>query len=70
MERPITIKPPEGCNPKDIKKDITILDDVTTVILTYPNGFQMKTIIKGDEYNVTLSGELIDLGNGIFQVPK
>lgn len=70
MGRPITIKPPEGCKPGEIKKDITMLGDKTTVVLTYPSGFTIKTVIQGDEQLITPSGELIDLGNGIYQVPN
>lgn len=65
-----TIKPPEGCSGEDIKKEITMNGDIIKTVLTYPNGFTITSVIKGDKQTVTPSGELIDLGNGVFQIPN
>lgn len=66
----ITIKPPTGCSYNDIKKEVTMDNDVITTKLTYPNGFTVTSVIKGEEQLITPSGELIDLGNGVYQVPN
>lgn len=65
-----TIKPPKGCKTTDIKKEITMDNGIIKTILTYPNGFTITSVIKGDEQVVTPSGQLIDLGNNIYQVPN
>lgn len=66
----ITIKPPKGCNPNDIKKQVTMDRDIITTVLTYPNGFTVTSVISGKDQVVTPSGELIDLGDGVYQVPN
>lgn len=63
------IKPPKGCSPDEIKKEITMNDDVVKVVITYPNGFTVTSLIRNDEQTVIPSGNLIDLGNGVFQIP-
>lgn len=64
------IKPPKGCTANDLKKTVTMENDTITVVVTYPNGFTVTSVIKGDEQIVTPSGKLIDLGDGVFQVPN
>lgn len=64
------IKPPKGCSFQDIKSDIQIIDGKIVVKLTYPNGFVITDNFDGETHSLITSGELIDLGNGIFQVPN
>lgn len=66
----ITIKPPKGCNQNDIKKEITMDNNIIKTVITYPNGFVVTSIIKEDEHIITPSGQLIDLGDGVYQVPN
>jgi len=70
MQKQITIKPPNGCLEKDINKSIDMTDEKIIVTLTYPNGFVVQSTIIGDEQNIVTSGDLIDLGDGVFQVPN
>ena len=65
-----TIKPPEGCKANDIKIESRITNNVVETKLIYPNGFTVTSVICGDNQTVTPSGELIDLGNGVYQVPN
>ena len=66
----ITIKPPTGCKLEDIKTMVTMENGVTTLIMTYPNGFTVTGVSKDGKQTITPSGTLIDLGNGIYQVPN
>jgi len=45
-------------------------NNIVETKLTYPNGFTVTSVISGSEQIVTPSGELIDLGNGIYQIPN
>lgn len=65
-----TIKPPAGCKVEDIKIESTMSNNIIETKLTYPNGFTITSIVKGEEQTITPSGELIDLGNGCYQVPN
>lgn len=61
---------PKGCNPNDIQRTTYTENGVTKIISKYPNGFTL--IIEEDQnggFTITPSGELIDLGNGVFQIP-
>ena len=64
------IKPPEGCKAKDIKIESKMINDIIETKLTYPNGFTVTSVICGDDQTITPSGELVDLGNGVYQVPN
>ena len=64
------IKPPEGCKAKDIKIESKMTNDIIETKLTYPNGFTVTSVIYGDDQTITPSGELVDLGNGVYQVPN
>lgn len=64
------IKPPEGCSVENIKKEITMENDTIKVVMTYPNGFTLTSIIKGENQTVIPSGKLIDLGDGVYQIPN
>ena len=64
------IKPPEGCKAKDIKIECEMTNDIIETKLTYPNGFTVTSVICGDDQTITPSGELVDLGNGVYQVPN
>ena len=64
------IKPPEGCKAKDIKIESKMTNDIIETKLTYPNGFTVTSVICGDDQTITPSGELVDLGNGVCQVPN
>lgn len=66
----VTIKPPEGCKAEDIKIESKMSNNIVETKLTYPNGFTVTSVISGSEQIVTPSGELIDLGNGIYQIPN
>lgn len=66
----ITILPPKGCNPEDIKTVTTTEKGVTTILMIYPNGFTVTGVSKDGKQTLTPSGQLIDLGNGIYQVPN
>lgn len=65
-----TIKPPEGCKVEDIKIETNMTKDTVTTIVTYPNGFTVTSIVKGSEQTIVPSGKLIDLGDGVFQIPN
>lgn len=65
-----SIMAPKGCKKEDIKIESKITNNVIETIVTYPNGFTIKSIINGDKQTVIPSGKLIDLGNGDFQVPN
>lgn len=62
---------PERCNPNDIKRTISEENGITKIVSTYPNGFTL-TIEQDDKGNFTItpSGEVINLGNGVFQIPN
>ena len=45
-------------------------NDIIETKLTYPNGFTVTSVICGDDQTITPSGELVDLGNGVYQVPN
>ncbi len=62
---------PEGCNPNDIQRKTSIENGITRIISKYPNGFTL-TIEQDQNGNFTIipSGEVIDLGNGVFQIPN
>lgn len=62
---------PEGCNPNDIQRKASIENGITRIISKYPNGFTL-TIEQDQNGNFTIipSGEVIDLGNGVFQIPN
>ena len=64
------IKPPEGCKAKDIKIESKMTNDIIETKLTYPNGFTVTSVICGDDQTITPSGELVDLGNEVYQVPN
>lgn len=64
------IKPPEECKAKDIKIESKMTNDIIETKLTYPNGFTVTSVICGDDQTITPSGELVDLGNGVYQVPN
>ena len=64
------IKPPEGCKAKDIKIESKMTNDIIETKLTYPNGFTVTSVICSDDQTITPSGELVDLGNGVYQVPN
>ena len=64
------IKPPEGCKAKDIKIESKMTNDIIETKLTYPNGFTVTSVICGADQTITPSGELVDLGNGVYQVPN
>ena len=64
------IKPPEGCKAKDIKIESKMTNDIIETKLTYPNGFTVTSVICGDDQTITPSGELVDLRNGVYQVPN
>ena len=64
------IKPPEGYKAKDIKIESKMTNDIIETKLTYPNGFTVTSVICGDDQTITPSGELVDLGNGVYQVPN
>ena len=64
------IKPSEGCKAKDIKIESKMTNDIIETKLTYPNGFTVTSVICGDDQTITPSGELVDLGNGVYQVPN
>ena len=64
------IKPPEGCKAKDIKIESKMTNDIIETKLTYPNGFTVTSVICGDDQTITPSEELVDLGNGVYQVPN
>ena len=64
------IKPPEGCKAKDIKIESKMTNDIIETKLTYPNGFTVTSVICGDDQTITPIGELVDLGNGVYQVPN
>ena len=64
------IKPPEGCKAKDIKIESKMTNDIIETKLTYPNSFTVTSVICGDDQTITPSGELVDLGNGVYQVPN
>ena len=61
---------PKGCNPNDIQRTIHTENGITKIVSKYPNGFVL-TIDQDSEGNFTItpSGEVIDLGNGVFQIP-
>lgn len=61
-----TIKPPEGCKVEDIKIESKMTNDTVETKLTYPNGFTVTSVINENGQVVTPSGDLIDLGNGVF----
>ena len=65
-----TIKPPEGCKVEDIKIESKTTNNTVETKLTYPNGFTVNSIINENGQVVTPSGDLIDLGNGVFQIPN
>lgn len=64
------IKPPEGCKAKDIKIESKMTNDIIETKLTYPNGFTVTSVICDDDQTITPSGELVDLGNGVYQIPN
>ena len=66
----ITILPPEGCKPEEIKTITTTENGVTTLLMIYPNGFTVTGVSKDGQQTLTPSGQLIDLGNGVYQVPN
>lgn len=61
---------PKGCNPNDIQRTIHTENGITKIVSKYPNGFVL-TVDQDAEGNFTItpSGEVIDLGNGVFQIP-
>ena len=65
-----TIKAPEGCKTEDIKIETKMLKNTIETTVTYPNGFFVKAIMDGVKNTLIPSGELIDLGNGDFQIPN
>ena len=67
----IKILIPDGCNPNDIKRTITTKNGITTMISSYPNGF-ILTIKQDNDGNFTIvpSKELVNLGNGVYQIPN
>lgn len=66
----ITILPPKGCKNEEIRKDITMEGKTVKIVMTYPNGFTVTYLSQDDKNTVTPSGTLIDLGNGVYQVPN
>lgn len=62
---------PEGCDPNDIERFITNENGVMKIVSTYPNGFVL-TIEHGKDgaFTITPSGEVINLGNGVYQIPN
>lgn len=65
-----TIKPPEGCKIEDIKIESKMMNGRVETKLTYPNGFTVTSVINENGQVVTPSGNLIDLGNVVFQIPN
>lgn len=61
---------PKGCNPNDIQRTIHTENGITRIVSKYPNGFVL-TVEQDVDGNFTIipSGEVIDLGNGVFQIP-
>jgi hypothetical protein len=61
---------PKGCNPNDIQRTIHTEHGITRIVSKYPNGFVL-TVEQDVDVNFTIisSGEVIDLGNGVFQIP-
>ena len=66
----IEIKPPVGCTAEDLKIESKMECNIIESKVTYPNGCTVTSIIKGTEQTIIPSGELIDLGNGVYQVPN
>lgn len=66
----VQILNPKGCNPNDIQRTTHIENGVTRIASKYPNGFVL-TVDQDAEGNFTISpsGEIIDLGNGVYQIP-
>lgn len=62
---------PEGCDPNDIECVITNENGVMKIVSNYPNGFVL-TIEHGKDgvFTITPSGEVINLGNGVYQIPN
>lgn len=60
---------PKGCNPNDIQRTIHTEHGITRIVSKYPNGFVL-TVEQDVDGNFTIipSGEVIDLGNGVFQI--
>lgn len=61
---------PKGCNPNDIQRTIHTEHGITRIVSKYPNSFVL-TVEQDVDGNFTIipSGEVIDLGNGVFQIP-
>lgn len=61
---------PKGCNPNDIQRTIHTENGITRIVSKYPNGFVL-TVEQDVDGNFTIipNGEVIDLGNGVFQIP-
>lgn len=61
---------PKGCNPNDIQRTIHTENGITRIVSKYPNGFFL-TVEQDVDGNFTIipSGEIIDIGNGVFQIP-
>ena len=49
---------------------MSITNNIVETKLTYPNGFTLTSVINGNEQVTTPSGELISLGNGVYQIPN
>ena len=61
---------PNGCSSEEIKKSVTIEGNTIKTVLTYPNGFVLTVLYENGIFNVSSNGELIDLGNGFYQIPN
>ena len=61
---------PNGCSKEDIKNSVTIEGNTIKTVLIYPNGFVLTVLYENGIYNISSNGELIDLGNGVYQIPN
>lgn len=65
----ITIKPPNGCNPNEIKHEARHIQNGFVEISTYPNGVKIVYTYMNGKMNAVSSKPLIKIDDYTWQVP-
>lgn len=65
----ITVNPPSGCKPDDVKHDLKELKSGYVDIITYPNGVEVVITHINNHANIESSKPLIKIDDETYQVP-
>lgn len=65
----LNILPPTGCDPKDIKHEIKMLENGYVDISIYPNGVEMVVTYVNGKADITTSKPLVRIDDNTYRIP-